>query len=360
MSRLGISIYPEISNNYEKDIEYINKACTYGFKRVFTNLLSVNQDALNKIKAIHTHAKSKGMEIITDVSPSVFSEFDISYNDLSFFKHLQVDGIRLDEGFNGLYEAMMTYNDDNIKIELNASQDTKYIDHILSYSAYKDNLITCHNFYPQRYSGLSYEQFRKTSEAIKQHNLLIAAFVSSNTTGAFGPWPINDGLCTLEMHRDLSTDLQVRHLYATQLIDDIIIANMYASEEEFKSLSLIHPGKVTIKIKLNDNIQDIEKKIVFDFKHVVRGDMSEYIVRSTMPRIEYARNTIKPMDTPKTLVRGDICIANDNYGRYKGELHIILKDMENHGNINVIGHIEKDEDILLEFLTPWRSFVLIQ
>ncbi|MFR2693106.1 MAG: MupG family TIM beta-alpha barrel fold protein [Enterocloster bolteae] len=29
----------------------------------------------------------------------------------------------------------------------------------------------------------------------------MAAFVSSNAPGAYGPWPLNEGLCTLEMHR---------------------------------------------------------------------------------------------------------------------------------------------------------------
>ena len=360
MSRLGISIYPNVSNDFEKDIQYIDMACEYGFKRLFTNMLSVDQEALEKIKAVHSHAKEKGMEVITDVAPSVFSFYNISYDNLSFFKNLNVDGIRLDEGFDGLKEAMMTYNDDNLKIEINASQDTKYIDNIISYGAYKGNLVASHNFYPQKYTGLSYDQFKKTSEAIRKNGLAIAAFVSSNAENAVGPWAINDGLCSLEMHRNLPLDLQVRHLYATGLIDDILIANMYASKDELKSLASIHPGRVTIKVKFNDSIQDIEKEISLNYKHVVRGDMSEYMARSTMPRITYADESIMAMYTPTILHRGDICILNDGYGRYKGELHIILKEMINSGNINVIGHIEENEEILLDFIKPWKPFVLIE
>lgn len=50
------------------------------------------------------------MEIIPDVSPSVFSRLGISYEDLSVFREMHVDGIRLDEGFDGMKESLMTYN----------------------------------------------------------------------------------------------------------------------------------------------------------------------------------------------------------------------------------------------------------
>ncbi|MCB7106320.1 MupG family TIM beta-alpha barrel fold protein, partial [Eubacterium callanderi] len=69
-----------------------------------------------------------------------------------------------------------------------------------------DNIITCHNFYPQRYSGISYEHFEKCSQDIKDLNIKVAAFVSSQEEGTYGPWPVNEGLCTLEIHRDLPID----------------------------------------------------------------------------------------------------------------------------------------------------------
>ena len=37
--------------------------------------------------------------------------------------------------------------------------------------------------------------------------------------------------------------------------------------------------------------------------------------------------------------RGDVVIVNDEYNRYKGELQIVLMDMENDGRKNVIGHL---------------------
>lgn len=42
MARLGICLYPEHST-LEKDKEYITLAAKYGFKRIFTCLLSVEK-----------------------------------------------------------------------------------------------------------------------------------------------------------------------------------------------------------------------------------------------------------------------------------------------------------------------------
>uniref|UniRef100_UPI002730E386 DUF871 domain-containing protein n=1 Tax=Dubosiella newyorkensis TaxID=1862672 RepID=UPI002730E386 len=58
----------------------------------------------------------------------------------------------------------------------------------------------------------------------------------------------------------------------------------------------------------------------------------------------------------RDLKRGDIVIVNDNYDRYKGELHVILKDMPNDGKKNVVGHLPEQEMILLEYLDPWNTF----
>lgn len=359
MPRLGISLYPDVSLDFKKDKEYLELAAKYGYTRLFTNLLSVKKEELEAIRSLNQYAQQLGFEVILDVSPSVFKEYNCSFKDLSFFKQLGADGIRLDEGFNGQEEALMTINPERLKIEVNASQDTGYIANILSYQPYKDNLITCHNFYPQRYTGLSYTLFLKTSKKLKAFNLKVAAFVSSQTTNAFGPWPVNDGLCTLEMHRDLPVDLQVRHLYATEVVDDIIIANCYASEEELKLMAQAHPGKLTIKMQLEPEVSAIEKEIIFNYPHYVRGDMSEYMARSTMCRIDYQDATITPGNTPAVLHRGDICILNEKYGRYKGELHIILQDMPNEGKINLVGKVLPEEMILLEFIQPWKPFALI-
>ena len=104
---------------------------------------------------------------------------------------------------------------------------------------------------------------------------------------------------------------------------------------------------------------ETERKILyFEEGHVVRGDMSEYMLRSTWPRVTFAGESIPAANT-RDIVRGDVVILNDGYGRYKGELHIVLKDMPNDGRKNVIGHLPEYEQILLQYAKPWKPFAFL-
>ncbi len=361
MSRLGISIYPEHST-VQKDKDYIALAAKYGCRRIFTCLLSVKkerEEIIKEFREIIDFAHSFQMEVILDVAPSVFNRLHISYDDLSFFNDLHADGIRLDEGFDSFKEAQMTFNPYGLKIEINASLGNAYLDNIISHYPNRDLLCTCHNFYPQRFTGLSYEHFQKCAKTIRKLNLPIAAFISSQENNTFGPWPVNEGLCTLEMHRDLPLDVAARHLFASGLVDDVMIANCYASEEEFASLQKIKPEMLMFKVELEGELHPIERNIVYDHHHFVRGDRSMYMARSTQPRVTYANENIPPRNT-RSLKRGDVIIINDNYMHYKGELQIVLKDMDNDGRKNVIGHIPKNEHILLDYIDSWKSFGFIQ
>ncbi|MGE8204905.1 DUF871 domain-containing protein [Heyndrickxia sp. NPDC080065] len=355
-NKLGISIYPNHSK-LEKDMEYISLASSYGFMRIFTCLLSVDGDkdaVISNFKKTIEHANQCGMEVIADISPRVFKELQISYNDLSFFANLEVSGIRLDMGFTGNEEAMMTYNPHQLKIELNMSNATRYIDNIMSYQPNQKQLLGCHNFYPHRYSGLSYPFFIECSKKFKELGIRTAAFVSSHDA-QFGPWPIVEGLPTLEMHRDLPIDVQAKHLLATGLIDDVIIGNAYASEQELISLSQINKEKLTFNVTLHEGVSDLEKTIVLEEPHFYRGDVSDYMIRSTQSRVKYRGEEFKPHHT-ENMKKGDIVIENDLYGQYAGELQIVLKDMKNSGKTNVVGRIREEEIFLLDYLKPWGKF----
>ncbi|MBS5984037.1 MAG: DUF871 domain-containing protein [Clostridium butyricum] len=359
MARLGISIYPEHSTK-ERDIEYIRLAGRYGFKRVFTCLLSIGKktrkELVDEFRELIDVAHEEGMEVILDVNPVVFKDLNVSYDDLSLFSDINADGIRLDEGFDGLKESLMTYNESGLKIELNASGGKGYLDNVMSNFPNKDNIITCHNFYPQRYTGLSLEHFNNCNKAIKDYGLYTAAFVSSNNNDTFGPWPVREGLCTLEMHRDLPIDLQVRHLFATRMIDDVIIGNCYASEDELEACSKINPGILTFGIELDKELTKSEYDILYYSKnHANRGDASEYMARSSATRVAFANECIAKANTVD-MKRGDVVILNDEYPRYKGELHIVLKDMPNDGRKNIIGHIPKEEMFLLDYMEPRKIF----
>ncbi|MDI9217207.1 DUF871 domain-containing protein [Clostridium tertium] len=358
MGKLGISIYPEKTTE-EEIYKYIDKASEYGFSRIFSCLLSVDDTKENikkNFKKINEYAKSKGFEIIVDVSPRVFDELGISYKDLSFFKEIGADGLRLDMGFTGSEESLMTFNDENLKIEINMSNNTNYIDTIMNYMPNKDNLIACHNFYPHRYSGLNFDHFMRCTERFNKYGLRTAAFITSQNEGTFGPWPVTDGLPTLEIHRNLPMDVQAKHLIALGNINDIIISNCYPTEEEMKKLGSMRKDMVTFDLELVDGVPEIEQKILFEEMHFNRGDFSDNLIRSTQSRVKYKGHDFKLFNAPEIIKKGDVVIESSEYGHYAGELQIALNDMKNSGKSNVVGHIKEEEIFILDCIRPWQKF----
>jgi hypothetical protein len=361
MSKLGISIYPEKST-FEQDKAYLDLAHKYGFKRVFTSLLQINGDqeaVLHDFKKIVSYASGLGMEVMVDIAPSLFEQLEISYDDLSFFHSMGAYGIRLDVGYTGSEEARMTRNPYGLKIEINMSAGTKYLDQIMSYSPNRENLMGSHNFYPLMYTGLDTDFFVSCSQDFRKHNINTAAFVNSQDA-TFGPWAICDGLASLEEHRQLPIETQVKHLMLMDLIDDIMIGNAYASEAELKAMSKVfYDAQIALKVDLKESATEVETKIVFDELHSYRGDRSAYMLRSTMTRIKYANENFEPHDTDD-IKRGDVLVCNNELGHYNGELQIALKEMKNTGRVNVVGRIHESEMILLNNVKPWSTFKLVR
>lgn len=356
--RLGISIYPEKSDK-QTILNYIDKASEYNFSRIFSCLLSVNkpkEEIKQEFKEINEYAKQKGFEIIVDVSPRVFNDLGISYKDLSFFKEIGADGLRLDMGFTGSEEALMTYNPQDLKIEINMSNDVSTIDTIMDYMPNKYNLYGCHNFYPHNYSGLEMKHFEDCTKRFSKYGLKTAAFVSCQGADSFGPWPVTDGLPTLEMHRHLPLKVQIKHFISMGNIDDIIISNCYPSQDELESIKDMPLDLVCLDAVLESSNDEIENKIITEELHFNRGDKNPNMIRSTQSRVKYKGHEFKIHNTPEIIKRGDIVIESSEYGHYAGELQIALHDMKNSGKSNVVGHIVEDEHMLLDTIKPWQKF----
>ncbi len=91
------------------------------------------------------------------------------------------------------------------------------------------------------------------------------------------------------MHRHLSVETAAKHLFATNLIDDIIIGNAYASEKELKSLGHLDRYQTVFRIEFVANVNEVERQIVLEEQHVRRGDITDQVIRST----EVRKNTKK-------------------------------------------------------------------
>lgn len=353
---IGLSIYPDHSDPL-MDQDYLKKAAALGYSRLFMSMLEVSEGketVKKKFSSIIGFAKNLGFETILDISPAVFSDLAISYDDLSFFAELGADGIRLDQGFDGNKEAQLTFNPFGLAIELNMSNDVNYLENILSYQANEPFLYGCHNFYPQRGTGLTDAFFRSCSQRFKKYGLKTAAFITSQSA-KIGPWEVNDGLPTLESCRDLPLALQGKLLFASGLIDTVIIGNAYASDAELKALAAIDRYKLTFGVLVDADASEIERRILAETNHFRRGDSNALVARSTQSRVKYRPIENLPHTNQEPFAYGDIVIGNDTFGQYKNELQIVLTPHQDTRK-NKVGAISNDELPLLEYLKPWTKF----
>lgn len=65
----------------------------------------------------------------------------------------------------------------------------------------------------------------------RKKGYVLLFFITSKNPDAHGPWPVHDGLVTIEEQRFMSVADQVRHCIAMQNVDEILFANAFASKQ---------------------------------------------------------------------------------------------------------------------------------
>ncbi len=388
MKRLGISVYPDIQS-FETIKEYIKLASKYGFTRVFSSMWSVEgtaQEVLEYFEELIQVAHSYNMQVSLDVNPDCFAKIGASYDNLRVFNDLGVDILRMDICYGLEKDVQLVNNPYGIVIEFNASiMNDDYFKSMIARGANKDNIITGHNFYPQRYCGMKWNKFIDISGKLKKCGLQVTAFVTSHNKNACGVWDAKDGLCTVELMRQWSLDQQVRALVASKVVDTILIGNACASEEELKMASeavkeiepnqndpvvkmMMHFGatrerffpQYKIRVKPEKDISKEERKILFEFfPHSDVGDSSEWIWRSRMGRFLNEKIVYRKWEKASFDV-GDVVIINENYQHYAGEVQIVLRPIVNDGTRNLIGHLQKEELEILNLIEEGAVVIFLE
>lgn len=354
INKLGISVYPAHSN-YENDVIYLEKAAKLGYKRVFMCLLSASVDMYDKFVKTIEKAHQLGFEISIDTNSEVFKLFGVSPKDLSKFKKMGIDIIRLDGPFSDYDYVLMTNNPYHIKIEFNGSSHLN-LKYLLELGANRNNMCVCANFYPLRYTGLSIEKYEEFNHQFINLGINNAAFISSNAKNTFGPWPVAEGLPTIEDTRDLPIDDQLRLMMMIDGVNDVLIGNAYASDEELSLLSNLNSDSIDFKLNSIDNISEDELHILNDTLLIRRPDCGDYMIRSSLGRLN--KNILikaKP-DSKEYFDIGDVLIVNHNCPHYEKELQIVLKPFKNDGSRNIIGHLNDFEMILVNKLKDNQKF----
>ena len=359
--RLGISLYPEFASQ-EDNFAYLRRAAEHGFDVLFLALLGAKdtyEEVVERYLPYTRLAHELGFEIFCDVNPMVLKRLGVGISmfqggiDLTFFKELGIDAMRLDLGMSDLEEAALAKNADGIKICINGAAVTDHVGALLSCGAPREALVGCHNYYPHRYTGVSLDYFMRGTEHWAKRGMRLQAFVSSNAPEAFGPWPVTEGLPTLEMHRDLPTEVQLKHFVMRGCVGDVLIGNCFATDDELAAMERANSDRVRFTTRLVDGLpQDMARRLGMNLS--VRGDCtSGYMIRTLESRMDPA--PVEPFNTVD-IERGDVIIDNRLYGQYAGEVQIALAPMKNSGKTNVVGHIDDCEHVLLDYLAAGTRF----
>lgn len=359
--RLGISLYPEFASQ-EDNFAYLRRAAEHGFDVLFLALLGAKgtyEEVVERYLPYTRLAHELGFEIFCDVNPMVLKRLGVGISmfqggiDLTFFKELGIDAMRLDLGMSDLEEAALAKNADGIKICINGAAVTDHVGALLSCGAPREALVGCHNYYPHRYTGVSLDYLMRGTEHWAKRGMRLQAFVSSNAPEAFGPWPVTEGLPTLEMHRDLPIEVQLKHFVMMGCVSDVLIGNCFATDDELAAMERANSDCVRFTTRLVDGLpEDMARRLGMNLS--VRGDCtSGYMIRTLESRMDPA--PVEPFNTVD-IERGDVIIDNRLYGQYAGEVQIALAPMKNSGKTNVVGHIDDCEHVLLDYLAAGTRF----
>ena len=113
MRKLGIALYPDKTELIE-DQAYLKMVKDIGYERVFMSFLQIDVNnpmrSIQRIKESAKLAHDMGFSVTLDIHPMVFTYLKCKEDDLSYFHAMGIDVLRLDKGYDGYTEAMMSHN----------------------------------------------------------------------------------------------------------------------------------------------------------------------------------------------------------------------------------------------------------
>ena len=94
---------------------------------------------------------------------------------------------------------------------------------------------------------------------------------------------------------------------------------------------------------------------IFDKIYNIRPDLNSIMLRLSGSR---STDNIEPFNTVNR-TKYDVTIDNNGFLRYKGEINIILKELEKDERVNVIGHLNTT-DFIINGVKNGKKFTFIK
>ncbi|ODG89947.1 MULTISPECIES: MupG family TIM beta-alpha barrel fold protein [Bacillaceae] len=349
---LGISIYLS-EKNIEKNKKYIEIAKKNGFHSIFTSLHIPEDDPSTYktlLQLLGKDAMKNGMELMADISAKSLTHLGLDYSNVSELQKWGVTGLRVDYGLD---EKQIADLSKEMKIALNASTLTPaFLDELLKYGLQTKNVEAWHNFYPRPETGLATTYLIEKNKWLKNSGISTMAFIPGNDEMR---GPLFKGLPTLEKHRGINPLLAYLDLTQNCYIDKVLVGDISIKIDTMEALS---KTKDFIELRYRPYTQEEETLSIVEQVHTNREDPARDCIRSMESRLygSFGEKSLKPVNTI-IRNRGSITIDNELYGRYGGELQIMLTNLPSDEKVNVIGIIEDDLS-LLQYIGAGKKFKL--
>ncbi|WGG45289.1 MupG family TIM beta-alpha barrel fold protein [Rossellomorea sp. DA94] len=335
---IGISVYLS-----DEDAEKrIIRASSSGVKLAFTSLHIPEESGVSRkrVRDLLSLFNREGFQVFADVSKKTPAMLGLHH--FEELKELGVTALRLDDGFTT--EEMLDLSH-QFRIAINASTvGKKELQGWIESGLATENMIAWHNFYPKPETGLDEEYFLEQQNLYDLHGIPVYAFIPGDEKKR---GPLHLGLPTLENHRGQSP-----YVSAVQLkrwgITGVFVGDSGCSERLLEKLVRFDQEEV-IELRYSGNGE-------IEGEYQLRPDPGRDVFRLLETRTDKGVPPLNAVERPM----GTITRDNDLYGRYKGEMQIVRRDLESNSAVNVMGRV-CDEDLpLLEWFQPSQKLRMVR
>lgn len=348
---IGVSIYLS-KERLEKQETWLKVAKENGFSSIFTSL-HIPEDDPNAykelIQILGKQAIAYEMELMADVSSKSLHHLGITYENVEELLDWGITGLRMDYGIAPKEIARVSHK---MKVALNASTITEsFWQELLTENIRVENVEAWHNFYPRPETGITKSFLQKQNQYLHACGIKTMAFISGDGEKR---GPLYEGLPTLEKHRYMRPLEAYLELVQDCDVDKVLIGDISTSLESVQEI--VSASKGIIPLRYQSFVNDSETVQLIERVHTNRLDPARDVIRSVESR-EENKIVLQPMHT---IVRkkGSITIDNELYGRYAGEMQVVIHDLPVDEKVNVVGMVVEEDVSLLSYVRAGRKFQL--
>lgn len=348
---IGVSIYLS-KERVKKQEEWLKVANENGFSSIFTSLHIPEDDPgtyKELIQILGKQALENEMELMVDVSPKSLHHLGMAYENVEGLVDWGITGLRMDYGITPKEIARVSHK---MKVALNASTITdSFWKELLSENIRVENVEAWHNFYPRPETALAKSFLQKQNQYLHECGIKTMAFIPGDGEKR---GPLYEGLPTLEKHRYMRPLEAYLELVQDCGIDKVLIGDISGSIESVQEIASASRGVIPLRYK--SFITDKEALSTVERVHTNRLDPARDVIRSVESREEH-KVILQPMHTISRK-KGSITIDNELYGRYAGEMQVVVHDLPVDERVNVVGIVVEEDMSLLPFVGAGKMFQL--